>query len=116
VLEGIAFSVADLLDAMGEATPLKRMRVDGGAAANSLLMQMQSDFSNISIERPRELESTARGAAMLAGVGAGLFGSPAEALSMSRTERTFTPEMSAEDRNGAKRLWSTAIARARLTG
>ena len=116
VLEGIAFSVADLLDAMGAVTPLKRMRVDGGAAANSLLMQLQSDISCITIERPKELESTARGAAMLAGVGAGLFGSPTEALAMSRTEHTFTPEMSPADRNVAKRRWSSAIARARLPG
>jgi glycerol kinase len=72
-LEGVAFQVADLLRCMRDdlGQPLKRMRVDGGAAANDLLMQFQADVAAIGIERPRELESTARGAAMLAGGGRG---------------------------------------------
>jgi glycerol kinase len=114
VLEGVGLSVADLLRAMGEDQPLRRMRVDGGAAANDLLMQYQSDVSAVVIERPRELESTAKGAAMLAGVGAGLFGSPDEALKMSKVERTFTPAMTTVEREATLRRWDLAVRRARL--
>jgi glycerol kinase len=114
VLEGIALSVADLLRAMGADQPLQRMRVDGGAAANDLLMQFQSDVSSVVIERPRELESTAKGAAMLAGVGAGFFASPEEALRMSKVERTFTPAMPVDEREAILRRWDLAVRRARL--
>ena len=114
-LEGIALEVGDLLGAMADdlGKPLARMRVDGGAAANDLLMQFQADVASTAIERPAELESTARGAAMLAGVGAGLFASLAEAAGMSRVERSFKVEMPADDREAHRRRWADAIARAR---
>ena len=107
----------DLLGAMADdlGHPLGKMRVDGGAAANDLLMQFQADVADVAIERPAELESTARGAAMLAGVGAGLFGTLAEAAGMSRVDRTFPVEMSAEEREGHRRRWADAIARTRMT-
>jgi glycerol kinase len=116
-LEGIALEVNDLLSAMSEdlGKPLTRMRVDGGAAANDLLIQFQSDIGPITIERPTELESTARGAAMLAGVGVGLFHSIAEAAGMSRVDRAFQVAMSADDRDEHRRRWSDAIARTRST-
>jgi glycerol kinase len=116
-LEGIAFEVNDLLVAMTDdlGKPLARMRVDGGAAANDLLMQFQADIGPIAIERPMELESTARGAAMLAGVGVGLFRSIAEAAGMSRVDRTFQVAMSATDRDAHRRRWSDAVARTRST-
>ena len=68
-LEGIAFEVWDLLDAMASDSkrPLRTLRVDGGAAANDLLMQFQADIARSTVERPAELESTGRGAAMLGG-------------------------------------------------
>jgi glycerol kinase len=113
-LEGIALSVADLLRAMATDQAVQRMRVDGGAAANDLLMQFQSDVSTVVIERPRELESTARGAAMLAGVGARFFASPEEALRMSKVERTFTPAMPEDERQATLRQWDLAVRRARL--
>ncbi len=91
------------------------MRVDGGAAANELLMQFQADVADVAIERPAELESTARGAAMLAGVGVGLFGTLAEAAGMSRVDRTFHVEMSAADRAAHRRRWADAVARTRVT-
>src|SRR4029434_4319859 len=74
-LEAIAFQVNDVLKAMSDdvGAPIKRMRADGGAAANNLLLEFQSAISRVSVERPSELESTARGAAMLAGLGAGMF-------------------------------------------
>jgi glycerol kinase len=89
------------------------MRVDGGAAAIDLLMQIQADVANVTIERPAELESTARGAAMLAGVGVGLFRDKAEAARMSHAERMFRVEMAEADRAAHRRRWADAVARAR---
>jgi glycerol kinase len=116
-LEGIALEVSDLLRAMAQdlGRPLARMRVDGGAAANGLLMQYQADVANVAIERPAELESTARGAAMLAGVGVGLFRDPTEAAGMSKAERVFKVEMISHERDAHLRRWQDAIARARST-
>ena len=77
-LEAIAFQVNDVTLAMSDdlGRPIARLRVDGGAAANDLLLQTQSDLGALTVERPSELESTARGAAMLAGLGAGLIFKP----------------------------------------
>ncbi len=115
-LEGIAHEVADLVDAMASdlGAPVTRMRVDGGAAANNLLMQYQSDITGVSIERPAELESTARGAAMLAGVGVGLFATIGEASKMSKAERTFGSEMTLDVRDQHRKAWAEAVARAML--
>ncbi|HVJ15422.1 MAG TPA: glycerol kinase GlpK, partial [Polyangiaceae bacterium] len=87
-LEAIAFQVADVVRSMSQdlGTRIVRMRVDGGAAANDLLLEMQSNIADLSVQRPSELESTARGAAMLAGVGAGVFRSGAEAAKMMHIE------------------------------
>jgi glycerol kinase len=114
-LEGIALKVGDLLSAMASdlGAPLTKMRADGGAAANNLLMQFQADVAGITIERPPELESTARGAAMLAGIGAGLFKSEAEAAQMSKAERVFQVGMGEEERAAHKARWADAIGRAR---
>ncbi|HRI66664.1 MAG TPA: glycerol kinase, partial [Polyangium sp.] len=114
-LEGIAFQVTDLLRAMGDdlGKPLARMRVDGGAAKNDLLMQYQADFAATTIERPMELESTARGAAMLAGVGAGLFAGVQDAACMSKVERTFEVRMNAGERDEHLGRWSDAVGRTR---
>jgi glycerol kinase len=114
-LEGIALEVTDLLRAMGDDLdkPLGRMRVDGGAAKNDLLMQYQADTAAVTIERPVELESTARGAAMLAGIGVGLFSDVRDAARMSRVERTFEVTMSPDERAAHKARWADAIARAR---
>ncbi len=114
-LEGIAFSVGELLQSMADdlGAPLGRLRVDGGAAANDLLMQTQSDLSALRVERPTELESTARGAAMLAGLGAGLFSSPAEAARVARVERTFTPTLPGQERALRWAAWHAAVGRAK---
>jgi len=116
-LEGIAFSVNDLLGAMADdlGAPLARMRVDGGAAANDLLMQFQSDVGRLAVERPGELESTARGAAMLAGVGAGLFQSGREASQMITVDRTFQPTMNDGEREERLSSWRDAVRRTRST-
>ncbi len=114
-LEAIAFQVHDVIHAMSGdlGHPVTRMRVDGGAAANDLLLQTQSDFGAVTVERPTELESTARGAAMLAGLGAGLFSSPNEAARMIRLDRAFTPQIDDSARTAALGRWSDAVCRAR---
>jgi glycerol kinase len=118
VLEGVGFEVADLLGAMAAdvGRPLARMRVDGGAAANDLLMQFQADVAGVTIERPAELESTARGAAMLAGVGVGLFARLEDASRMARAEATFSPSMAESDRALHVARWRAAVRRATLHG
>jgi glycerol kinase len=111
-LEGIAFSVGDLLRAMqlDAGRPISRLRVDGGAAANDLLMQTQANLSRCAIERPTELESTGRGAAMLAGIGAGLC-TVENAKAMLRIEREFKPEMTDEARSVELARWEEAVGR-----
>jgi glycerol kinase len=113
-LEGIAFSVYDLLEAMAKdaGRPLAQLRVDGGAAKNDLLMEFQADVANVRIERPFEVESTGRGAAMLAGVGLGLFTQKA-AKKLLSIERAFEPHMSAEARTKHLERWHDAIRRTR---
>jgi glycerol kinase len=113
-LEGIAFEVWDLLDAMQKDAkrPLRHLRVDGGAAANDLLMQFQSDIARVVVERPTELESTGRGAAMLAGVGAGLC-EPEAAARMLNVQRRFEPSMADADREAHLARWNDAVRRSR---
>ena len=117
-LEAIAHQIDDLVRAMRAdlGTPITRMRVDGGASANDVLMQYQSDVSDLVVERPVDLESTARGAAMLAGIGAGLFKSGEEASQMSKIKDKFLPQMSAQARQERFEGWSAAVARARSSG
>lgn len=94
VLEGIAFQVADLTDAMARdlGGPLSVMRVDGGAAANNVLMQAQSDFARLTVDRPLNLETTAFGAALFAGLGVGVYSGFSDLRSVRKTERLFVPE------------------------
>jgi glycerol kinase len=114
-LEAIAHQVDDLVRAMADDlhAPVSRMRVDGGAAANDLLMELQADLSNLTIERPAELESTARGAAMLAGLGVGLFATPDQAAAMSKPARVFRPTMDEPTRERFRQAWLDAVRRAR---
>jgi glycerol kinase len=114
-VEGIAFQVADLLIAMTKDAkrPLTRLRVDGGAAANDLLMQFQADLANVVAERPADLESTGRGAAMLAAVGAGLSDGFDSAARMIRIESRFAPALTAEAREAHLARWHDALARTR---
>ncbi len=113
-LEGIAFSVYDLLAAMAKDAnhPLTRLRVDGGAAKNDLLMELEADIAQARIERPFDVESTGRGAAMLAGVGLGLFTKDA-AKKLLTIERAFEPRMSSSARAAHLTRWQDAISRAR---
>jgi glycerol kinase len=115
-LEGVAFEVHDLLDAMAKDAkrPITRLRVDGGAAANDLLMQFQADVANVVAERPVDIESTGRGAAMLAGLGAGLYGSLDDVAKMVTLSARFEPKMTEPDRSTHLRRWADAVKRARL--
>ena len=112
-LEAMAFQTVDLLYAMRQDAnmPIPALRVDGGACANNLLLQMQSDLSGLPILRPRCIETTALGAANLAGLAVGVFGSLEEIAANVGVERTFTPVMGEADR--AKRLadWHRAVER-----
>jgi glycerol kinase len=104
---GVAGRISDALVRVG------RIRVDGGAAQNNLLMQFQSDISDLCIERPLELESTARGAAMLAGVGAGLFSSVSQVATLVEHPERFESQMTETARREQTRSWQDAVRRTR---
>ncbi len=91
-LEAIAFQVKDIFDAMGQTgIKLSKLRVDGGASANGLLMQFQSDLLQVPLQRPIHLDSTALGAAYLAGLGVGFWKSLDELKNLNPIEQTFEP-------------------------
>jgi glycerol kinase len=115
-LEGIAFQVRDLLHAMSEdgKQAITRLRVDGGAAANDLLLQFQADVAEIGVDRPAELESTGRGAAMLAGVGAGLCSLDATRR-MLHVAKRFEPKMDGVERARHLARWQDAVKRTRTS-
>jgi glycerol kinase len=92
--------------------PLNVMKIDGGAARNDLLAQFQADVADVEVVRPTEIESTGRGAAMLAGVGAGL-ADLGTAARMVKLDRVFRPAISAAARASHLRRWEQAIQRTR---
>jgi glycerol kinase len=114
-LEAIALQSAELIDAMQADTgvPLVELRVDGGAAANDLLMQIQADLLGVPVVRPELIETTALGAAYLAGLASGFWSSEAELAAMWRIGRTFEPSMSRDEAATKRHEWSRAIERAR---
>lgn len=113
-LEGIAWEVRDLLHAMANdaGRALTRLRVDGGACRNNILMQMQADFADVRVERPTEIESTGRGAAMLAGIGAGMT-TLENAQTMLKIDAEFAPELAPDVRQRRLAGWEHAVRRAR---
>ena len=112
-LEGIAMSCAELLEAMENdlGHRLSELRVDGGACANNLLMQLQADLLNTVVVRPRAIETTALGAAILAGIGAGMFDSVAHARDTWQEERRFAPAPGPAI-SDLRRRWAEAVAKA----
>ncbi len=112
-LESIAFQSAAVLAAMnadvGEADRLTELRVDGGASANDLLMQFQADLLGIPVLRPKVIETTALGAALLAGLGAGVYGSPDEVGSIWQLDRAFEPRMSRDEAHTRLAQWDRAV-------
>ncbi len=113
-LEAIALQSADVFTAMSQdaGLGLKELRVDGGAAANNLLMQMQADFSGVPVVRPVVTETTALGAAYLAGLAVGFWSDTDEIASQWQVDRRFEPQMSAELRAAKLARWHKAVARA----
>ena len=114
-LEAIAYQVRDVLQAMEDdsAIRLKALKVDGGAVANNFLMQFQSDLLGVPVDRPRVTETTALGAAFLAGLGVGFWKDRTEVASAWSLERTFLPAMAPERREAAYAGWKRAVERAR---
>jgi glycerol kinase len=114
-LESIAYQVADLLDAMRADTgiPLAELRVDGGAATNDTLMQFQADLLGVPVLRPAVTETTALGAAYLAGLAVGYWSSPAELAGQWRVERRFEPRMPRSAAAALRERWADAVGRAK---
>ena len=114
-LESIAFQTADLLEAMeaDAGTPLAELRVDGGATANDLLMQFQADLLGCPVVRPQVRETTALGAAYLAGLAVGYWRDRAEIGLLWQTERTFTPAMEQGKAAELRHNWSRALERSK---
>jgi glycerol kinase len=114
-LEGIALQNRDILEAMeadlGDGTSLEILRVDGGAAANNMLMQFQADVLNVPVSRPTMLETTALGAGLLAGLGAGLFEDLDAVRDAWHENRRFTPAMTQRSRDSAIALWNEGLKR-----
>ena len=116
-LESIAYQSKDLLDAMAKdyGKMPENLRVDGGASANKFLMQFQSDIMDINIIRPEVLETTALGAAMLAGMAVGMYDSMNAISKIWESQDEFNPSMPETDRQKALNGWNKAV-RAALLG
>ncbi|MGC2620443.1 MAG: FGGY-family carbohydrate kinase, partial [Acidobacteriaceae bacterium] len=113
-IESIAFQVADVLRAMDADTgiPCRELRVDGGAAANDLLMQFQADLLGIPVRRPAILESTAQGAAYLAGLATG-FWTSVEEIAQTRDEAVFTANANRQPIDNLYGKWRDAVERSK---
>ncbi len=114
-LEAIAFQSADVLTAMqaDAGRPLLELRVDGGATADHLLMQFQADLLGVPVVRPEVTETTALGAAYLAGLGAGFWDSEATVAAQWRVGRRFEPGAGAADATARRADWTRAVERSR---
>ncbi|MGB7546610.1 MAG: glycerol kinase GlpK [Terracidiphilus sp.] len=113
-LESIAFQVADVLEAVhSETTSLTALRVDGGASVNNLLMQFQADLLGVPVVRPQVTETTALGAAYLAGLATGFWASPGELRARRQNDARFEPKMDPLERTERRMRWSRAVERAK---
>ena len=110
-LESLAYQVNDVLQAMraDSGIKLETLKVDGGACANNLLMQMQADISNAPVNRPLCVETTAMGAAYLAGLAVGYWSSKEDVIKNSGIDRVFEPEISEEERTRKVNGWNKAV-------
>lgn len=115
-LEGIAYQIRDLVDAMlqsANSDDLRSLRVDGGASSNNLLMQFQADILDSKVARPVNVETTAVGAAFLAGLGVGFYASAEKLRDIASVDREFQPGMDEEVRRQHIKGWTAAVARTR---
>ncbi len=110
-LESLAYQTRDVVEVMNadSGIPIAELRVDGGAAANDLLMQFQADLLGVPVERPALVESTGAGAAFLAGLAEGFWSGPEELEAARRLERTFSPAMSPSVRESLYAGWQKAV-------
>jgi glycerol kinase len=110
-LDSIAFQTRDVLKAMeaDSGIPIRELRVDGGATVNNLLMQFQSDILEVNVVRPEIIETTALGAAYLAGLAVGFWKSPDEIKNYWVADKTYTPVMASADRDRLVKGWSRAV-------
>ena len=113
-VEAMAFQTRDVVEAMEKDTgrPLSELRVDGGAAVMDLLCQMQADLLGIPVRRPRQTETTALGAAFLAGLGAGIW-TDADLARLWKLDREFEPNMSRDEADSRQARWREAVDRSR---
>jgi glycerol kinase len=114
-LESIALQVADLLDAMSADCGIaaSELRADGGAAANDTLMQIQADLLGVPVVRPAITETTALGAAYLAGLGAGVWKSADDLVGQWQVDRRFEPRMPRAEAAQLRTRWASAVDRAK---
>jgi glycerol kinase len=114
-LEGIALQVMDVLKAMeaDAGIKLRELRVDGGASANDLIMQLQADLLNVPVVRPKVAETTALGAAYLAGLAVGYWKSQADIARQWRADKRFVPAMTPSARKRIATGWAKALSRAK---
>jgi glycerol kinase len=114
VLEGIAFQVCDLIDAMGKTSGCKisSLKVDGGASVSDFLMAFQANMLCVEVDRPEITETTALGAAFLAGMGIGIWKDKSELYFARKTQRIFKPEIDQIEREEAIRSWHNAVRKA----
>ena len=112
-LEGIAFQVADVLDAMRQDSGLaiEELRCDGGASVNNLLMQFQADILQTAVVRPKVVETTAVGAAYLAGLAVGFWKNAEEVQAIWQSDRVFEPSMAPTEVKRIREQWSEAVHR-----
>ena len=115
VVEAMAFQTADVVEAMvaTSGTPLPELRADGGASVMNVLLQIQADVLGVTVRRAAVQETTALGAAYLAGIAEGVWAGPDEAAAAWRADATFTPRMDDDVRARGRRDWSRAVERAR---
>ncbi len=114
-LEALAFQNADVIECFRTAAPfaVEELLVDGGAASNDLLMQLQADYAGLRVRRPADVEATARGAAALAGRGAGVWDDPGSAQALQGSSQAFDPRLDPAQREAALAGWATAVQRVR---
>ncbi len=114
-LESIAYQTRDVVSAMSADAGLEldALRVDGGAVVNDFLMQFQADILGVPVQRPSVTETTALGAAYLAGLATGFWGSQDEIAQQWQLEKTFEPDMSTDQREALYSRWQEAVERAR---
>jgi len=112
-LEAIAYQVKDVLNVMkeNEASEIKLLRVDGGASVSNVMLQFQADILRVNVIRPKIIETTALGAAFLAGLQMGIWQNKEEISRICIPERTFTAQMDLEYSNKIYKGWKKAVSR-----